>query len=275
MSEKEIKGALALMESMSRNDLEGHDFKDTYTEATEQIIEAKREEKARPDAPEPEKPGRVLDLMAALEETVSTAKAPRGEDSDVHELPKKKAAAKKTTAKKAAGQEDRGEEDEREEATPQRLTSALQIAEPAVRPAVGAGGDALGEPAHPSCPTTWHTVSTPADISPPTPGSTGRREDPVTCLCQGLSASARRANAAPRSAGSLAVSPNVHPSRSCHTSAPSTLAFIHPAQHGPRRQPSDKTPAFVTTTVLPLTVSALQWPSAPTVTGRTRGARCR
>ncbi|OQD56758.1 hypothetical protein BM536_007210 [Streptomyces phaeoluteigriseus] len=51
----------------------------------EQIIEAKREEKPGPDAPEPEKPGRVLDLMAALEESVSAAKAPRGEDSDVHD----------------------------------------------------------------------------------------------------------------------------------------------------------------------------------------------
>ncbi|MFI5476641.1 Ku protein [Streptomyces cacaoi] len=98
VSEEEIKGALALMESMSRDDLEGYDFKDTY----KQIIEAKREEKPMPDVPEPEKPGRVLDLMAALEESVSKAKASRGEDADVHELPKpkKKAASRKTAAKK-------------------------------------------------------------------------------------------------------------------------------------------------------------------------------
>ncbi|WP_314223544.1 non-homologous end joining protein Ku [Streptomyces zaehneri] len=102
VSEEEIKGALALMESMSRDDLEGDDFKDTYTEAMEKIIEAKREEKPLPEAPEPEKPGRVLDLMAALEESVSKAKASRGEDADVHELPKpkKKTAAKKTAARK-------------------------------------------------------------------------------------------------------------------------------------------------------------------------------
>ncbi|MFE7927536.1 Ku protein [Streptomyces sp. NPDC057456] len=102
VSEEEIKGALALMESMSRDDLEGDDFKDTYTEAMEKIIEAKREEKPLPEAPEPEKPGRVLDLMAALEESVSNAKASRGEDADVHELPKpkKKAASSKTAAKK-------------------------------------------------------------------------------------------------------------------------------------------------------------------------------
>ncbi|WP_331751624.1 Ku protein (plasmid) [Streptomyces sp. NBC_00723] len=101
VSEEEIKGALALMESMSRDDLEGDDFKDTYTEAMEKIIEAKREEKPLPEMPEPEQPGRVLDLMAALEESVSKAKASRGEEADIHELPKKKAsAAKKATAKK-------------------------------------------------------------------------------------------------------------------------------------------------------------------------------
>ncbi|MFF1443316.1 Ku protein [Streptomyces sp. NPDC058295] len=102
VSEEEIKGALALMESMSRDDLEGDDFKDTYTEAMEKIIEAKREEKPLPEMPEPEMPGRVLDLMAALEESVSKAKASRGESADVHELPrpKKKTAAKKTAARK-------------------------------------------------------------------------------------------------------------------------------------------------------------------------------
>ncbi|WP_331739699.1 Ku protein (plasmid) [Streptomyces sp. NBC_00015] len=101
VSEEEINGALALMESMSRDDLEGDDFKDTYTAAMEKIIEAKREEKPLPEMPEPEKPGRVLDLMAALEESVSKAKASRGENADVHELPKpkKKTAAKKTAAK--------------------------------------------------------------------------------------------------------------------------------------------------------------------------------
>ncbi|MEH0557395.1 non-homologous end joining protein Ku [Streptomyces sp. B21-101] len=99
VSEEEIKGALALMESMSRDDLEGDDFKDTYTEAMEKIIEAKREEKPLPEMPEPEQPGRVLDLMAALEESVSKAKASRGEDADIHELPK---AKKKTASKRAA-----------------------------------------------------------------------------------------------------------------------------------------------------------------------------
>ncbi|MEU0413618.1 hypothetical protein ABZ307_38310 [Streptomyces griseorubiginosus] len=91
---------------MTQDDLEGPEFTDTYTDALAKIIEAKREEKPLTEAPEPEQPGKVLDLMAALTESVQQAKASRGEDADVHELPKKRTAkkqpAKKTTAKKAA-----------------------------------------------------------------------------------------------------------------------------------------------------------------------------
>lgn len=58
------------------------------------------EGKAFPDAPEPEQPGKVLDLMAALTESVQQAKVSRGEDADVHGTPEKTTAAKttKTTA---------------------------------------------------------------------------------------------------------------------------------------------------------------------------------
>ncbi|WP_432198207.1 Ku protein [Streptomyces sp. bgisy027] len=102
VTEDEIDGALALMDSMARDDLEGSEFRDTYTDALAQIIEAKREDRPLPEAPEPEAAGgTVLDLMAALNESVAQAKASRGEGpADVHELPKKKSAAKKTTAKK-------------------------------------------------------------------------------------------------------------------------------------------------------------------------------
>jgi DNA end-binding protein Ku len=107
LSDDEIDGALALMDSMTREDLEGDDFQDTYTEALEQIIEAKREHREPPAMPEPEqKPGQIVDLMAALNESVQKARADRGEDADVHEMPKKKTAkkqpAKKTAAKKKA-----------------------------------------------------------------------------------------------------------------------------------------------------------------------------
>ncbi|MEU2284268.1 hypothetical protein ABZ614_20390 [Streptomyces sp. NPDC013178] len=68
------------------------------------VIEAKREEKPLPQAPEPEKPAQVLDLMAALTESVQKAKAARGEDAGVQEMPepKKRAAAKKQPSKKTA-----------------------------------------------------------------------------------------------------------------------------------------------------------------------------
>ncbi|MFF8947125.1 Ku protein [Streptomyces sp. NPDC014864] len=107
IDDTEIEGALALMDTMSRDDLEGEEFRDTYTEALEQIIEAKREEKPLPEAPEPEKPGKVLDLMAALNASVEKAKASRGEHAEVHEMPKQKTTAKKT-AKKTAGKKTAG-----------------------------------------------------------------------------------------------------------------------------------------------------------------------
>ena len=99
VSDEEIDGALALMESMSRDDLDGPEFEDAYTDALAKVIEAKREDKPLPEAPQPERPAQVLDLMAALTESVSKAKASRGEDAVVHDMPKK--TAKKQPAKKA------------------------------------------------------------------------------------------------------------------------------------------------------------------------------
>ncbi|MEV7002203.1 Ku protein [Streptomyces sp. NPDC093982] len=102
LTESEIDGALALIDSMTREALEGPEFQDSYTDALAQIIEAKREDKPLPEAPEPaDTDGKVFDLMAALNESVAKAKASRGEGTaDVHELRKKAATAKKTPAKK-------------------------------------------------------------------------------------------------------------------------------------------------------------------------------
>ncbi|MEU7088873.1 hypothetical protein [Streptomyces achromogenes] len=105
VSEEEITSALALMDTMTVDRLEGPEFTDRYTEAVAQIIEAKREDKPLPAVEEPEQPAQVLDLMAALQESVSKAKASRGDagPADVHELPqpKKKTAARKPPAKQA------------------------------------------------------------------------------------------------------------------------------------------------------------------------------
>ncbi|MGW1270843.1 non-homologous end joining protein Ku [Streptomyces sp. NPDC002491] len=112
VSEDEIEGALALMETVAREDLAGDEFRDSYTEAVAKIIESKREDRPLPEAPEPKEPGEVLDLMAALQESVRKAQASRGETAgaDVHDLaqPQKKATAKKSakktpTRKTAAG----------------------------------------------------------------------------------------------------------------------------------------------------------------------------
>ncbi|MFJ4033639.1 MULTISPECIES: non-homologous end joining protein Ku [Streptomyces] len=103
VSDQELTGALALMDTMTRDDLDGPDFTDRYTEALQKIIEAKRENHALPQSEEPEKPGKILDLMAALNQSVAQARESRGEPADVHEMPKrsKKTAARKSPAKKA------------------------------------------------------------------------------------------------------------------------------------------------------------------------------
>jgi len=110
LTDEEIEGALALMETMTREDLEGDEFRDTYTEAVQQIIEAKREGLELPEAPAPaEDTGGLVDLMAALNASVAKAREARGEDADVHEMkPKKQTAAKKkAAAKKAASRRPR------------------------------------------------------------------------------------------------------------------------------------------------------------------------
>ncbi|QIJ61393.1 Ku protein [Streptomyces sp. JB150] len=105
VGDDEVDAALQLMDSLTVDELEGDEFRDRYTEAIAQIIEAKREHREPPAIPEPEQPAQIVDLMAALQESVSKAKASRGEDAEVHELPKKttkKQPAKKTAAKKTA-----------------------------------------------------------------------------------------------------------------------------------------------------------------------------
>jgi DNA end-binding protein Ku len=110
LTDAEIEEAQQLIESMTRDDLEGPEFVDHYTDALAEVITAKREGKKLPEAPEPAgKAGQVVDLMDALEESVAKARVSRGEDATVHDLPKKtaskktakKAPAKKTAAKKA------------------------------------------------------------------------------------------------------------------------------------------------------------------------------
>ncbi|MFF7183109.1 hypothetical protein [Streptomyces sp. NPDC008121] len=118
LSEQEIAGALALMETMSSEHLEDLELVDRYRNALVEVIDAKAEHRQPKTVGEEAAPaGKVVDLMTALTESAAKAKESRGEtaggDATVHEMtkPKKKTAAKKAPAKKTtARQKDRGEE---------------------------------------------------------------------------------------------------------------------------------------------------------------------
>ncbi|MFJ4931577.1 Ku protein [Streptomyces sp. NPDC088736] len=118
VTDAEIDEAVHLIDSMTTDDISG--YRDTYREALEAVIEAKAEDR-QPQAPRAAagKPdGKVVDLMAALQESVRKAQAARGEtgeDAQIHEMPAskpknkttagkstKKAPAKKTGKKTAA-----------------------------------------------------------------------------------------------------------------------------------------------------------------------------
>ncbi|MEU9492715.1 Ku protein [Streptomyces sp. NPDC048215] len=110
LDEDEIERAVQLTDSMALDDISG--FRDRYREALEELLAAKSEGKALPAAAgaEEEEPGKVMDLMAALNASVKEARQTRGEDATVHEMTpgrpraRKKAApaGKKTAAKSAA-----------------------------------------------------------------------------------------------------------------------------------------------------------------------------
>ncbi|MFI5994826.1 Ku protein [Streptomyces sp. NPDC051362] len=124
--DKELDLADALMDTLGGVDLDT--LHDDYREAVEELITAKAEGHEAPAAPAEKDGGKVLDLMAALEKSVSAAKQSRGPDgegdgdAEVHPLPagrsgsrrsartapkevggkKSTSTAKKTTAKKTA-----------------------------------------------------------------------------------------------------------------------------------------------------------------------------
>ncbi|MFE2700983.1 Ku protein [Streptomyces mirabilis] len=110
LTDDEVTEGQLLIDRLTRDDLDGPEFTDQYTEAVSELIPAKREGKEPTPAAEEEAPtGEVVDLMAALQESVAKARTARGEDATVHEMPKtatketeKKQPAKKTAAKKAA-----------------------------------------------------------------------------------------------------------------------------------------------------------------------------
>ncbi|MFF5521203.1 Ku protein [Streptomyces coeruleorubidus] len=104
--DKELDLADALMDTLGEVDLE--DLHDEYREAVEEVIAAKAAGEALPQAAEPAAGGKVLDLMAALENSVRAARESRGEEAEhaeVKSLPQRetaRAAPKQTGGKKSA-----------------------------------------------------------------------------------------------------------------------------------------------------------------------------
>jgi DNA end-binding protein Ku len=105
--DQELDLADALMDTLGEVELE--DLHDEYREAVEEVIAAKAAGEALPQAPEPATGGKVLDLMAALENSVRAARESRGEEAGEHaevkSLPQRKtarAAPKQTGGKKSA-----------------------------------------------------------------------------------------------------------------------------------------------------------------------------
>ncbi|WP_449343953.1 non-homologous end joining protein Ku [Streptomyces pilosus] len=104
--DKELDLADALMDTLGEVDLE--DLHDEYREAVEEVIAAKASGETPPEAPAPERGGKVLDLMAALENSVRAARESRGEEPEeearVRSLPQRgtsRSSPKETGGKKS------------------------------------------------------------------------------------------------------------------------------------------------------------------------------
>ncbi|GHD40867.1 Ku protein [Streptomyces galbus] len=131
--DKELDLADALMDTLGEVDLA--DLHDEYREAVEEVIAAKAAGEAPPEAPSRPAGGKVLDLMAALENSVRAAKESRGEaaapeeQAEVRHLPRKTSRS----APKATGGKKSTSTTKKTQATPRKSTS--KTAEPAKKTA--------------------------------------------------------------------------------------------------------------------------------------------
>jgi DNA end-binding protein Ku len=96
VNDKELDLADALMDTLGEIDLE--ELHDEYRDALEEVVAAKASGEVPPEAPEPARSGKVLDLMAALEKSVRAAKESRGEEPEPD-----KGGARRVAAPKQAG----------------------------------------------------------------------------------------------------------------------------------------------------------------------------
>jgi DNA end-binding protein Ku len=101
--EQELDLADALMDTLGEIDLD--DLHDEYQEAVEEVIAAKAAGERPPEAPAEAPPGKVLDLMAALESSVRAARESRdgeetgavgeAEHAEVRSLPQRKTSSRR------------------------------------------------------------------------------------------------------------------------------------------------------------------------------------
>ncbi|WP_442691721.1 non-homologous end joining protein Ku [Streptomyces pseudogriseolus] len=128
--DKELDLADALMDTLGEVDLE--DLHDEYREAVEEVVAAKAAGEAPREAPAPEAGGgKVLDLMAALENSVRAARESRGEepaeDAEVKRLPPRKTS--RSSPKDTGGKKSTSTAKKKTTSSPRKSTSKTSQAE--------------------------------------------------------------------------------------------------------------------------------------------------
>ncbi|MEU5436407.1 Ku protein [Streptomyces sp. NPDC020719] len=130
VEEAEVKRALSLVEEMTAEPEALAQYRDHYREALEELLAAKAAARelhlVEAEAP---RAGKVVDLMAALEQSVQEARHARGEDTSdavVHDLPQKRTAKKtaKKTSKTASAKKPAARKTTGKKASPRRPRSA-------------------------------------------------------------------------------------------------------------------------------------------------------
>ncbi|MFI7180138.1 non-homologous end joining protein Ku [Streptomyces spororaveus] len=105
VTDEEIDAAVELAAALASGGFELAEQRDAYRDAVEEVIASKEAGHRIEPAAEPLTTGKVVDLMAALQQSVQDAKAARGQSAapaDVHDLPTGKKAAKKAAKRTPA-----------------------------------------------------------------------------------------------------------------------------------------------------------------------------
>ncbi|GGP89375.1 Ku protein [Streptomyces pseudogriseolus] len=128
--DKELDLADALMDTLGEVDLE--DLHDEYREAVEEVVAAKAAGETPREAPAPEAGGgKVLDLMAALENSVRAARESRGEepaeDAEVKHLQRSKTS--RSSPKDTGGKKSTSTAKKKTASSPRKSTSKTSQAE--------------------------------------------------------------------------------------------------------------------------------------------------